>query len=442
MRAHSSPLRSPATKAGKTAFGERWAASPRRAATEPGHEGREDVDDVRVPRPRGDVPLRSPATKAGKTAAAGGGRERRRAGRYGARPRRPGRLAFRSVGVAAVWPLRSPATKTGKTRASSAVPRCWVTPLRSPATKAGKTAAPGSGRGRAIMAATEPGHEGREDGVVDRRAGAERVAATEPGHEGREDGGKPAGPRRGRCRYGARPRRPGRPRPRGRAASERREAATEPGHEGREDPDASRQVDVCLRAATEPGHEGREDRRRSVGPGTTQSCRYGARPRRPGRPGRVCAGDPRRCRAATEPGHEGREDMASIGPDSADLRPAATEPGHEGREDQQLAGTSSGPAAATEPGHEGREDATARAHVQCGGRRYGARPRRPGRRLAQTTRLDQQKLGTSRAVSGAGLVARHSSGTSRSGTASDLGASAIRESARHWSARIRGSSPR
>ena len=85
------PLRSPAEKAGKTPMRRRVRVRVRHAATEPGREGREDT---RPARGRGGVqaPLRSPAEKAGKTWSWRCWSSRS-SGRYGARPRRPGRRA-------------------------------------------------------------------------------------------------------------------------------------------------------------------------------------------------------------------------------------------------------------------------------------------------------------------------------------------------------------
>ena len=110
------------------------------------------------------------------------------------------------------------------------------------------------------------------------RSPAEKAGKTRP--QSRPDGSRRGG------RYGARPRRPGR-HVSGGACRRRVPAATEPGREGREDRSAKTGDQYAGRttAATEPGREGREDRAAAPSGLTVETGRYGARPRRPGRPG-------------------------------------------------------------------------------------------------------------------------------------------------------------
>ena len=252
------PLRSPATKTGKTRSGRSDRDSYLPAATEPGHEDREDARARhRRPRPprrrygaRPRRPGRRVATAARRRAPIRryGARPRRpgrpagvpdhsrtRRRRYGARPRRPGRPA----GVA-VTPTGRPGRygarprRPGRPSAANCDSRSSRTPLRSPATKAGKTAAHQVRAAFRVPAATEPGHEGREDPPRTPPGCVIPHAATEPGHEGREDlligftwadAGRPLrspATKAGKTltsmlddhqpagRYGARPRRPGR----------------------------------------------------------------------------------------------------------------------------------------------------------------------------------------------------------------------------------------
>ena len=110
------------------------------AATEPGLDGWEDAqspdEDSFAPK----EPLRSPASTAGKTCRAVSPRSTWPPGRYGARPRRPGR----------------PVITDG-------------------------------GHDEVRLAATEPGLDGWEDLDDAARVGPETTAATEPGLDGRED---------------------------------------------------------------------------------------------------------------------------------------------------------------------------------------------------------------------------------------------------------------
>ena len=180
----------------------------------------------------------------------------------------------------------------------------------------------------------------------------------------------------------------------------------------------------------EPGLVGREDDAATAAQVAATAGRYGARPRRPGRHLRVEQGVGVQQRAAMEPGLVGREDV-QVRVERVQVRPAAMEPGLVGREDAEL-GTrmveytgplwspassagktlgiehdvAAGVLAAMEPGLVGREDvgldrlhddALAGAAMEpglvgredvvgvmpqgrCRTRRYGARPRRPGRR--------------------------------------------------------------
>ena len=254
------------------------------------------------------------------------------AGRYGARPRRPGRhLLSNRASASSSGPLWSPASSAGKTYRSGSSACRSVPPLWSPASSAGKT--PSWARGwSSTRAAMEPGLVGREDigdrarvaagvlaamepGLVGREdVGLDRLdddalagAAMEPGLVGREDvvgvmpsGAMPYSPlwspassagktmnrgsdvRRGRCRYGARPRRPGR-RSTSPAPPRTLWPLWSPASSAGKTRDAARGAGRGVAAAMEPGLVGREDAAASSAATATPPCRYGARPRRPGR---------------------------------------------------------------------------------------------------------------------------------------------------------------
>ena len=206
------PLRSPASTAGKTGDARTRGGVRHGPATEPGLDGREDIDraealaasaaplrspastagkTARTCRPAGrrECPLRSPASTAGKTCAVPVRDACAVTARYGARPRRPGRrvdqveLAARVApatepgldgredhGQAAGWrspcssPLRSPASTAGKTSPRRSVVSSSGCPLRSPASTAGKTRPViVHGGNHGLDPATEPGLDGRED---------------------------------------------------------------------------------------------------------------------------------------------------------------------------------------------------------------------------------------------------------------------------------------
>ena len=183
------------------------------------------------------------------------------AGRYGARPRRPGRhlRVEQGVGVqqrAAMEPglvgredvqvrvervqVRPAAMEPGLVGREDAELGTrmveYTGPLRSPASSAGKTLGIEHDVAAGVLAAMEPGLVGREDVGLDRlHDDALAGAAMEPGLVGREDDEQGLG------------------------------RAVEGG------------------AAMEPGLVGREDAAASSAATATPPCRYGARPRRPGR---------------------------------------------------------------------------------------------------------------------------------------------------------------
>ena len=233
--------------------------------------------------------------------------QRRARRRNGARPRRTGR------------PGRLPRTSWRRPRRNGARPRRTGRPLR-------RVALPRTGE-----AAMEPVHGGRDDA---KQVRVFPVASTPQWSPSTEDGTtRPwpgGGPRRRRCRNGARPRRTGRPRsstptPRG-SWLPQWSPSTEDG------------TTPCRRRTT----------RRSGG-------RNGARPRRTGRQqhDRVTVVDGA---AAMEPVHGGRDDPADRGGGTPGAR-AAMEPVHGGRDDCLDLGEACGDArAAMEPVHGGRDD--------------------------------------------------------------------------------------
>ena len=182
------------------------------------------------------------------------------------------------------------------------------------------------------------------------------------------------------CRYGARPRWPGR------AVPVRRDrhavaAATEPGRDGREEflmvfmgtswtlplrspaAMAGKRLGLLVGqllaggAATEPGRDGREEAFVHFGQaGDDQPLRSPAA--MAGKRVGVPAGGVVEQLAATEPGRDGREEGPAGDQCDRGGQQAATEPGRDGREEPP--GTLAVPAA-------------------CRTRRYGARPRWPGR---------------------------------------------------------------
>ena len=141
----------------------------------------------------------------------------------------------------------------------------------------------------------------------------------EPVHGGRDD---PRSSRRGRhwlkCRNGARPRRTGRPPPRG-ALRTQDAAAMEPVHGGRDDPLCARSpIDHCRpqwSPSTEDGTTRPGTPPRSETPG-----RNGARPRRTGRPAEA-EWSAREAYAAMEPVHGGRDDVSATCDTRGYMRP-------------------------------------------------------------------------------------------------------------------------
>ena len=222
--------------AGKSGDTDEHAQAEQGAATEPGRGGREENEQLggrgrgpagrygarpwrpgRVPRTRRRRPLpQVAATEPGR-----GGREEARRRwtptpttrcRYGARPWRPGRAGHPWMARVRGRPLRSPAVAAGKRSTKARALSPAASPLRSPAVAAGKSRC--------------------------RR----RVADV-----------------RRSCRYGARPWRPGRAPDPALVIGCRGEAATEPGRGGREERDKGGTRKAGMAAATEPGRGGREE---------------------------------------------------------------------------------------------------------------------------------------------------------------------------------------
>ena len=331
------------------------------AATEPGLFGREDAATPAVKAWVRVLPLRSPASSAGKTAQLD--------------------LLLVDCDSAATEPGLF-GREDGPTWTRPWTPP--ARPLRSPASSAGKTPQGSGGRHSADRAATEPGLFGRED--LAERASSEmrtmeplRSPASSAGKTGVSDAEADLTKAR---RYGARPLRPGRHRqlPPQRVGED--QPLRSPASSAGKTPGRRRQPGRVHRAATEPGLFGREDfvadlsAEAQAGWPLRSPASSAGKTVEAGRGQRAVMKMPLRSPASSA----GKTHSVHCDPDGAER--AATEPGLFGREDR--GGGRRGLRCSWEPlrspaSSAGKTPPPAPRPRQRRGRRYGARPLRPGR---------------------------------------------------------------